>query len=283
MVTRHMAKSRSVAPLVYRHSALNWIAVAAVAFTVNAAKAATPLMIWPVDPVITSEHPAVALWVENRGLRPVSLQVRVLEWNQSDGDESFAPQKAVVASPPISLIPPGKRQMVRLVAMVEPPINREGAYRVLIDELPAPADLAPADPVATETAMGIRLSVRYAIPLFLYGGGAQPYRPKKQDAHRGDGKPLPPAVTWQTVKHGKSHRIVMRNRGTGHARITAVRWEAAAEASATRARTTINEGLMGYVLPHSQMHWELEQPPPPNPVLRATINGEEALIPRDGE
>ena len=56
-----------------------WLSGAALIFFAVAATAATPLMIWPVDPVITSAQPAVALWVENRGVRAVSLQVRVLD------------------------------------------------------------------------------------------------------------------------------------------------------------------------------------------------------------
>lgn len=263
------------------------------AWSAGGVRAATPLMIWPVDPVIPAGQSAAALWVENRGLQPVSLQVRVMGWSQSDGVESFTAQRAVMASPPISMIPPGKRQMVRLVAVQAAPSERELAYRVLIDELPAPDGASAPEPAGNQTGMGIRLSVRYAIPLFQYGSGAHPHKPRQPMALAERGKPLLPALSWQTARQGQRHRLVVRNEGRGHARITAVRWASAQPAPAnapgdgvaasSAQEVTINEGLMGYVLPDSQMHWELEQPPPANPVLRATINGEETLVPRGAE
>lgn len=241
--------------------------------TVAATHAATPLMIWPVDPVITEEQPAVALWVENRGTTTVSLQVRVLDWSQTEGEEFFATQKEVLASPPISAIPAGKRQMIRLIATQPTPPESEAAYRVVIDELPTPADQGQPHAAGSETGMGIRLQVRYAIPLFVYGTGAQPFRPAKPPLAGAKGKPLPPALSWQTVKEGNKHRLVLRNQGAGHARITAVQW------SAGSRELLINEGLLGYVLPYSQMRWELDAAPPPHPVLKATINGRETLVP----
>ncbi len=260
-------------------SAVAWLRTArCMAFALAAcagwAHAATPLMIWPVDPVITEEQQAVAVWLENRGTAAVSLQVRVLDWSQTDGEEFFSAQKDVVASPPISLVPAGKRQMVRLIAARRPPTGLEDAYRVVIDELPAPGDPAQM-PAGAETGMGIRLNVRYAIPLFVYGEGAQPFRPTKPLLAGGKGKPLPPSLTWQATKQGNRHQLVVRNQGAGHARLTSVQWNAG-----SRGAISINEGLMGYVLPGSQMQWELEAPPPANPELKATINGVETLVPR---
>ncbi|WP_255593366.1 molecular chaperone [Acidovorax sp. sic0104] len=243
------------------------------------ARAATPLMIWPVDPMITEQQQAVAVWVENRGVAAVSLQVRVMDWSQTEGEEFLSSQKEILASPPISVIPPGKRQMIRLIASHPVPPELEVAYRVLIDELPAPDNEAQAT-TQDAAGMGIRLKVRYAIPLFVYGSGAQPFRATHSQALRsGKGKPLPPDLTWTTVKEGKVHRLVVRNKGRGHARITAVRWGT----RAPRPDITVNEGLMGYVLPNSQMKWDLEAPPPGDPVLKANINGHETLVPRGAE
>ena len=274
---RTLAQRPPLRPLLRWCLALAWLAN--LAALVPIARAATPLMIWPVDPMITEQQQAVAVWIENRGTSAVSLQVRVMDWSQTEGEEFLSSQKEIVASPPISVIPPGKRQMVRLIASQPVAPELEVAYRVLIDELPAPDDQA-APPEQGETGMGIRLKVRYAIPLFVYGSGAQPFRATHSQAQRsGKGKPLAPELTWKTVREGKSHRLVVRNKGPGHARITAVRWGTAAP----RADVTINEGLMGYVLPNSQMRWELDAPPPADPVLKANINGHETLVPRGAE
>ncbi len=164
--------------------------------------------------------------------------------------------------------------MVRLIATRRPPSGLEDAYRVVIDELPAP-DHATQKSTGSDTGMGIRLNVRYAIPLFVYGDGAQPFRPTKPLLAGGKGRPLPPSLTWHTTKQGSRHQLVVRNQGTGHARLTSVQWNAG-----NQGAIPINEGLMGYVLPGSQMRWELEAPPPPHPELKATINGVDTLVPR---
>ncbi|KHL74626.1 molecular chaperone, partial [Pseudomonas putida] len=38
--------------------------------------AATSVLIWPIDPVLEADQKAGALWLENRGSAPASLQVR---------------------------------------------------------------------------------------------------------------------------------------------------------------------------------------------------------------
>ncbi|RYF56573.1 MAG: molecular chaperone, partial [Comamonadaceae bacterium] len=104
----------------HRVARLGWCLLASaclLAIAAAPARAAAPLMIWPVDPVIAGSQRAVALWIENRGLQPVTVQVRVMGWTQDQGDDQFASQKDVIASPPITDIAPGARQMVRLMAM----------------------------------------------------------------------------------------------------------------------------------------------------------------------
>jgi fimbrial chaperone protein len=247
-------------------------------------------MIWPVDPVIAAGQTAVAVWVENRGTNPVTLQVRVLEWTQPSGTDVLSVQRAVVASPPISTIPSGQRQMVRLVSAQPAPPLTEVAYRVLLDELPAPEDMGTVQPPQADTGMGIRLNVRYAIPLFVYGGGARPTTFAKSAAQGSEGRPLLPSLTWAVVsRDGSRHRLLVRNEGLGHARLTAVQWSVATEAGPSAGKEarppdiTINPGLLGYVLAHSEMHWDLEQPAPSNAALRATVNGEEVLVPRGAQ
>ncbi|CAM3793761.1 Fimbrial chaperone protein [Paracidovorax anthurii] len=286
-MARHTPSSptRPCLPLRSRANAL------ALAFTLavlsalpGTARAAAPLMIWPVDPVIAGEQRAVALWVENRGGEPVSLQARVFAWRQENGDDQFTTQQAVVASPPISHIPPGERQMVRLIATHPVPPGQEQAYRVLIDELPPPAPELPAGTpppvVRPSTHLGVRLQIRYAIPLFVYAPGT--LGPRMPSTHTGllpslgVGASLEPSLQWDVERGGDgTHYLVVHNTGPGHARLTAVRWHADG-----REGATINPGLMGYVLPHSQRRWELPQAPLPGHGLQATVNGRAAPLPR---
>lgn len=255
------------------------------------AHAAAPLMIWPVDPMMAGGQRAVALWIENRGEEPVSVQVRVMGWTQDQGDDRFDAQKDVIPSPPIADIAPGARQLVRLMALVPASPLSEDAYRVIVDELPRPvaaapqaegsaaaaAALAPAPAPAPAPALGVQLQVRYAIPLFVYGAGAAGPRMSATALAALNGEPVQPLdadLSWRITSDGGSHRLVLRNTGRAHARLTAVSWQAADAAR----ETPINPGLLGYVLPGSERQWELPAPPAGPLLLKATVNGRPALV-----
>jgi fimbrial chaperone protein len=250
------------------------LAAAPLLLAASPARAATPLMIWPVDPIIVGPQRAVALWLENRGERAVSMQVRVFAWSQAGGEEAFNTQKAIAVSPPISHIPPGQRQMVRLISVPPPSSERqEQAFRVLIDELPASASMeAPSPPETPQVA--VRLQIRYALPLFVYDADAVPPRQAEERGIQASAL-LQPALSWQLVHQGATPRLLIRNDGTAHARITSASWSDGA-----RSDLPIGRGLLGYVLPHSHMLWPLEQSPPAGHVLKATVNGREAPLPR---
>lgn len=119
--------------------------------------AASSVLIWPINPVIEAEQKAVALWLENRGQAPVNLQIRVMDWKQSDFEDRLDAQREVVGSPPVVTIAPGKRQMIRLMVMQAPQVGVQRAYRVLIDEM-LDSNAAP-DP-----QLGVKFQMRYSIP-----------------------------------------------------------------------------------------------------------------------
>lgn len=262
-------------------AALAWVLAAAAAAP---AGAATPIMIWPVDPVITGPQRAVALWLENRGSTPVSMQVRVFQWRQADGKDQFDAQRDVVASPPISHIPPGQRQMVRLLATQPVPPRAEQTFRVLVDELPAADAPVPEGPAsipgpperatADAAAVAVRLQIRYAIPLFVYGPDTLPRRLADARSLIDGTAVLEPDLSWELRPQGRASQVVLTNRGPGHARITSVGW--------TRAGTpaTPPKDVLNYVLPQSQMPLDVAAPPTPGHTLTVTVNGREAQLPR---
>lgn len=243
----------------------------------TAAWAAAPLMIWPVDPVIVGEQRAVALWVENRGTEPLSLQARVFAWSQSNGQDQFAAQKAVVASPPISLIPPGERQMIRLIATEPVPPQTELAYRVLIDELPPPPPPASDAPMA-QPRLGVQLQVRYAIPLFVYAPGTMGQRmaPQQEREMPWRAEQLLPELSWKVDEDDDGYSLLIRNTGRSHARITQVSWAGGLGSS----DVPVNAGLLGYVLPNSERRWDLKDRPPAGRTLKASVNGRAAPLRR---
>lgn len=182
---------------------------------------ASAVVIWPVDPTIKPQEQATALWLENKGEAPVTLQVRTFAWSQPQGEDRLEQQDQVVASPPIATVAPGARQLVRVIRRTTAPAP-ESAYRLLVDELP------PPPPESPDAAPQARLSVqmRYSIPLFTF---TAPDPPPRLDAR---------------VVMGTGGRVLtIRNTGLGHARLTDVRLVAGGR------ETTVRSGLAGYVLP----------------------------------
>lgn len=209
---------------------LRLIAAIAAFVSSSAASAQSAIVLWPTDPRIAATEQATALWLENHGKEPVTLQVRAHDWAQAGGANQETATQTIVSSPPIATIAPGQRQLVRVIRRGSPTTG-ESAYRLLIDELPRPAP-------AGEGGVAARLAVqmRYSLPLFTYGGAADALAPQLRSAVRLiDGK------RW----------IEISNSGTRHARLTDLR------IGSGLAARTVQPGLVGYVLPGATMRWPL--------------------------
>ncbi len=204
--------------------------------------AASSVLIWPINPQIERAQKAAALWLENRGQAPISLQVRVLAWSQSDYSDQLSAQRAVVASPPAVTIEPGKRQMIRLMKMQAAPAATEQTFRVLVDEL------LPPD-AKTDAALGVKFQMRYSVPLFVFGDGVA--------LASAASKPEPgiqllqPDLRFSVQNEGGKRYLLLNNQGPAHARLAAVAVKQGDK------KTLIAEGLLGYVLPGARMRWEL--------------------------
>lgn len=218
------------------------IVVMLLALIARPAGAASSVLIWPINPVIEAEQKAVALWLENRGQAPVNLQVRVMNWQQAGFEDRLDAQREVIGSPPVVTIAPGKRQMIRLMAMQAPQAGVQQAYRVLIDEMLD--NDAAADP-----QLGVKFQMRYSIPLFVFGAGAAPERGQNP---AGEGlKTLAPQLSYQLQQQGGERYLLVRNGGTAHARLSAVHFSRGGQ------QQVVAEGLLGYVLPGAEMRWPL--------------------------
>lgn len=80
-----------------------------------AAHAQSSVVIWPLNPTIAPGEQATAIWLENHGAEPVTLQIRALGWRQDGAENVTERQDEVVSSPPLAEVAPGKRQLVRLI------------------------------------------------------------------------------------------------------------------------------------------------------------------------
>src|SRR5690606_7700691 len=79
---------------------------------------------------------------------------------QENGEDVLKPTQDLVVSPPMLTIPPGQRQMVRLVrvgAGLGPPAS-EKTYRIVMDELPV---------ALGAESEGVKFVLRYSVPIFI--------------------------------------------------------------------------------------------------------------------
>jgi fimbrial chaperone protein len=129
------------------------IAILVISLT-GAAARAQMLSVWPVNIFLPPGQRAATLSVTNSGNSVTGIQVRAYAWNQKDGDDQITATRMVIASPPLASIPPGATQVVRLV-LRQLPQDRESTYRVLVDQIPPPAEPGV-----------VHMVLRLSIPIF---------------------------------------------------------------------------------------------------------------------
>lgn len=127
-----------------------------------AALASGGLAVSPVSLELSGGHRATTLEVVNPGDEPIDVQVRLFAWTNDGSQERHTPSSDIGFSPPMFHLAAGARQIVRLAALV-PATDRERAYRLYVDQLPAP-------PVPGR----LQMPVRMVLPLFLEPTGAKP-------------------------------------------------------------------------------------------------------------
>jgi fimbrial chaperone protein len=224
-----------------------------------AAAQAGSLLIWPVDPVIESGARATALWLENPGKAPITLQVRIYAWAQDGGKNAYAPQETILGTPPTVTVAPGAKQLIRLTRTTPTPTKAEQAFRVVVDEIPTPSRVA-----ASSAAVSFRM--RYSLPLFAYGDGL---------SRKGAAEPRTvthaPRLAWRVISGAGERYLEIRNMGNLHARLTDVAF--AQEAAPANDNGALAKGLFGYVLPGATMRWPLPAGTTVGAELVAAVNG----------
>ncbi|WP_343646083.1 molecular chaperone [Enterobacter sp.] len=203
------------------------------------ARAAATILLWPIDPWLSADANATELWIQNQGNSATTMQVRIVRWKQEGGYERYTAQQDVVASPPIVTIGKGSKQLIRLIKQGAIPMGVEQAYRIIVDEIPQPD--AKADPT-----IGLKLQMRYSIPLFVYGQGIPTVA---EGAHHAlvETKNL----SWRVTQEGGRPALEVRNRGDVHVRLSQVTLEQGGQ------KRTVADGLLGYVLPNSTRSWPI--------------------------
>jgi fimbrial chaperone protein len=129
-------------------------AVVAIVLLTGLAAGAQTLSVLPVNIFLPPGQKATTLTVTNPGKTETAIQLRAYAWNQSGDDDPLTATAAVGVSPPMATIAPGASQVVRVI-LREPPQDREATYRILVDQIPPPAEPG-----------FVRVVLRLSIPIF---------------------------------------------------------------------------------------------------------------------
>jgi fimbrial chaperone protein len=100
---------------------------------------AQALSVVPVNVFLTAGQKATSLTLANQGTSETAVQIRAYSWSQKDGEDQLTATDDVVLSPPLATLAPGATQVVRLI-LRRPPQGHEATYRILLDQIPPPAE-----------------------------------------------------------------------------------------------------------------------------------------------
>jgi len=164
---------------------------------------------------------AQTITVANRATAPATVQLRTFDWSQPGGVDRLASTDALVASPPIVTIPPGREQVIRVLLRRPPAGAAEKSYRLMVEEIPVPV---PGQ---------VNLALHLSLPIFV--SAAAPGQAK---------------ISWSARPAGGGMvELAARNGGTRHAKFDGL-------TVATRGGAA-SRAFGGYVLPGQEKRWRI--------------------------
>lgn len=178
-----------------------------------------------VSPILQTVAPGKTMAtyrLKNTGQNSLTVQVSAHGWEQQAGERRLHGTDRLLIVPPLTTIGPGQEQLVRIALQGEPR-SRELPFRVRFDEIPRQS---PDAKLVVSTAL------RIDVPLFFTVAGARP------------------DLDWglsRTPDGGLS--LKARNRGSGHARFSAVTLKSASGEDLVAKRKPL------YLLPGKSRTW----------------------------
>ncbi|HLH95968.1 MAG TPA: molecular chaperone [Xanthobacteraceae bacterium] len=182
------------------------------------------LQVAPVLVEVPAPGAASTLKLLNEGTKPINAQIRIFRWTQVNGADVLTPTDDVAASPPAASLRPGTDYTVRIVRTTKEPVTREEAYRLLVDELPEPAQAGAAT---------VNIDLRYSIPVFFTTPGA-------------------PSKLSFDLQRGAKPAITVSNAGDRRVRLAKLRF-----VDGRGLVASFGDGLAGYVLGHSSRNFDV--------------------------
>ncbi|HEY2858524.1 MAG TPA: fimbria/pilus periplasmic chaperone [Terracidiphilus sp.] len=210
---------------------------------------AQSLSVLPVNIFLTPGQNATSLTVTNRGDKETAIQIRAYAWGQKGDDDQLTPTTEVVVSPPLASIPAGATQVVRLI-LRQAPQGREATYRILIDQIPPPAEPGV-----------VHVVLRLSIPIF-----AQP--PTRATAD----------VQFHLERDGEKYFLVGINDGMHHEAFRDM-----VLTSADGRQLKAGSGVSPYILSGVTRRWPIAMegtPPQPGESLKLSARGDAGAIER---
>ena len=188
---------------------------------------------------ISPPQPAEGILLRNRGTQTIHAQVRVFAWSQKEGEDLLAPTGDLTISPPMLRIPPGGRQLLRVIRTSSRGDGVEGekAYRLVVDELPLHSTALLDSESPRKAHSELSFLVRYSLPVFV--GHAAPAG-------------VPPVLQWSLDCNATPWALKVRNHGDFHAQIADLR-----TTLDDGSRVLVYGGLLGYVLAGQSMQWTI--------------------------
>lgn len=237
------------------------IAGAALAFTSSAW--AGGLQVSPISLQIPVNRQADGIWLINSGTESMTAQVRVFQWTQANNEDLLAPSTGLTISPPLIEIPPGARQLVRVIRTgPAPAAGLETTFRLIIDELPTEPMVNPEvanDKGKPTSSYGMHFLMRYSVPVFI--GDAT------ETTIVGVGSQL----AWSMEKTPDKWTVRVTNNGSVRAQLADLQ-----VISQDGQALPVASGLLGYVLAGNTMQWKVAAPQ-----LNSPVKGYQAMINSD--
>ncbi len=195
------------------------------------AVSAASLQVSPISLQFLLSETAKEIWLTNTSEQAIRAQTRVLEWTQNDNKDVLNPTREIVASPAVTEIPAGGRQLIRVIKRTEFDTRQEQSYRLIIDELP--------NAKKTDDQVGLQLLLQYSVPVFFQS---------KQDI---DIKNNITALTQVQFSYN-NHKLTAENNANSHIRLSQLSY-----INPNGEKIPLVNGLLGYALAHQTMSWDI--------------------------
>jgi fimbrial chaperone protein len=152
---------------------------------------ASSIQITPIRLQILPHQKTASMDIYNNSADSVVIQLSIVKWNYINGKDVYEDTKNILVTPPIAIIQPQEKQIVRLGMIAPPDAQKGGTYRLIVKEVPSPT---------FEPAMGVQTLLEIRVPVVV-----APLTPSK------------PQMSWTVNRAGeKKLNITWQNTGESY-------------------------------------------------------------------